>query len=52
VTVPVTSDLEGYQRYWSRWLRLTLLVVGVAFTVIVELLVRIWRELLLIRLGG
>jgi hypothetical protein len=48
----VTSDLEGYQRYWSRWLRLTLLVVGVAFTVIVELLVRIWRELLLIRLGG
>jgi hypothetical protein len=52
MTVPVTSDLEGYQRYWSRWIRLALLVLGVAFMVIAELLVRIWRELVIIRLGG
>jgi hypothetical protein len=31
MSVPVTSDLEGYQRYWSRWLRRFLIVLGVGF---------------------
>jgi hypothetical protein len=36
--VPVTSDLEGYQRYWTRWIRLSLLVLGGAFATITWLL--------------
>lgn len=31
MTVPVTSDLVGYQRYWIRSIRLGLLVLGIGF---------------------
>lgn len=43
MTVPITSDLDGYQRFWARWIRIALFVVGVGFATLVYLLCRIWE---------
>ena len=43
--VPITSDLDGYQRFWTFWMRVVA-VLGVTYaTAILAVLIAIWRRL-------